>query len=87
MFKLATILLILTVTTAYSASFDCTKAKSPVEKAICTDTELSKLDEDLSKVYKDALKEHPVENYVKTRQRAWIKTNSYCDKSKLANCL
>ncbi len=87
MFKLAITLLILTVTTAYSASFDCTKAKSTVEKAICTDTELSKLDEDLSKVYKDALKEHPVENYVKTRQRAWIKTNSYCDKSKLVNCL
>jgi len=71
----------------YSASFDCTKAKSPVEKAICSDTELGKLDEDLSKVYKDALKEHPVENYVKTRQRAWLKTNSYCDKSKLVNCL
>ena len=71
----------------YSASFDCTKAKSPVEKAICSDTELGKLDEDLSKVYKDALKEHPVENYVKTRQRAWLKTNSNCDKSKLATCL
>jgi uncharacterized protein len=78
---------ILIPTICFAASFDCTKAKSPVEKVICTDTELSKLDEDLSKVYKDALKEHPVENYVKTRQRAWIKTNSYCDKSKLANCL
>lgn len=81
------ILLLLVSNFTYSASFDCAKAKSSVEKAICSDTELGKLDEDLSKVYKDALKEHPVENYVKTRQRAWLKTNSYCDKSKLVNCL
>lgn len=56
---------ILIPTICFAASFDCTKAKSPVEKAICSDAELGKLDEDLSKVYKDALKEHPVENYVK----------------------
>ena len=74
-------------TISFAASFDCKKAKSAVEKAICADEELGKLDVDLSKVYKDALKEYPVENYVKTRQREWIKYNSYCGKSNFIICL
>jgi uncharacterized protein len=44
---------------------------------------LNKLDEDLSKIYKAAIAEYPVANYLKIRQREWIKNNSYCDKSKL----
>ncbi len=70
-----------------AASFDCNKAKSPVEKAICTDSELSKLDEDLSQTYKAALIEYPVANYLRIRQREWIKTNSFCDKNKFIPCL
>ena len=36
---------------ADAASFDCGKATSEVEKIICSDDELSRLDESLSKVY------------------------------------
>ena len=72
---------------ASAASFDCAKAKSLVEKTICSDGELSKLDEKLSEVYKISLKEHPVQNYVRARQREWIRDNNTCDKAKLAVCL
>ena len=70
-----------------AASFDCNKAKSPVEKAICADSELSKLDEDLSQTYKLAVIEYPVANYLRIRQREWIKANSFCDKNKMVSCL
>ena len=35
---------------AHAASFDCAKAHSKVEKMICVDAELSRLDDDLSGV-------------------------------------
>lgn len=40
---------------ANSASFDCNKAATWVEKAICKDSELSKLDEVMATKYKDEL--------------------------------
>lgn len=40
---------------AFCASFDCSKAKSNVEKQICKDSETSALDEKLSQAYKGAL--------------------------------
>jgi hypothetical protein len=39
---------------AGAASFDCSKARSYSEKLICSDPELSKLDEDLGTVYRAA---------------------------------
>jgi len=39
---------------ANAASFDCAKARSPVEKAICGDTKLSNLDEYLGHYYEAA---------------------------------
>lgn len=40
---------------AQAASFDCNKASTKVEKMICSDPELSKLDDDLGKYYHGAL--------------------------------
>lgn len=40
---------------AFSASFDCTKALSPVETLICKDSETSALDDKLQRTYKVAL--------------------------------
>src|SRR5688572_23024786 len=39
---------------AAAASFDCTKAQSRVEKAICADAEVSALDEYLARYYSAA---------------------------------
>ena len=40
---------------AYSASFDCQKARSINEKLICQDADLSKLDDEFGVAYKRAL--------------------------------
>lgn len=71
----------------FAASFDCTKASSKTEKAICSDPELSKLDEDLSASYKEMLKLHPVPEYIKARQRDWLTSNKFCDAKRLNECL
>ena len=80
-------LLMICSTTVSAASFNCAKAKSKVEKAICSDNELSLLDEDLAKVYKSALKQHPVKGYVLARQRDWLSLNPYCDPKSFVPCL
>jgi uncharacterized protein len=46
------LLLTLTSTLLFPASFDCKKAKTDVEKLICSDKELSQLDEELNEAYK-----------------------------------
>jgi uncharacterized protein len=62
--------------TVQAASFDCEKAASKIEKLVCADDELSKLDETLSKTYQQALarsgddKQQEIEE-----QRKWLKTN------------
>lgn len=43
--------LLLCANTAHAASFDCAKAQTRVEKAICHDPEISRLDGELGKVY------------------------------------
>ena len=60
------------------ASFDCAKASTDAEKAICADPELSKLDEQLARAYKQALQKGPKEK-VQAAQRAWLKErNTNC---------
>lgn len=56
----------------HAASFDCNKASTPVEKAICADPVLSSLDDNLSSVYRAALKLAPDPNLLKSQQRAWL---------------
>jgi uncharacterized protein YecT (DUF1311 family) len=51
-------------------SFDCSKATTPIEKAICRDAELAGLDRALMEAFKTALKKDG-EN-VKVHQRVWL---------------
>lgn len=93
---LATVLITLS-TTGYSASFDCAKAKSPIEKAICSDSELGSLDEQLGHIY-TSLRNNLSESAkakLRLHQTTWIKSLSTdCsaeikgkDIKKLAACL
>lgn len=41
----------------HAASFDCKKAKSVMEKTICSDAQLSKLDEEINRKYSQIKKE------------------------------
>ncbi|MBZ0093917.1 MAG: lysozyme inhibitor LprI family protein [Sulfuricella sp.] len=63
---------------AQAASFDCGKAQSTVEKMVCTDTELSRLDEEIAKVYGEVLKIFPDEALLKKQQRGWLKARNQC---------
>ncbi|MCV6823890.1 MULTISPECIES: MliC family protein [Halocynthiibacter] len=74
-------------------AFDCAKASSEVENAICADPRLGQLDQELSRVYNlavngpnmtaDRLKE------LKAYQRGWIKGRDECWKSQsdLTDCV
>ncbi|MDA9780189.1 lysozyme inhibitor LprI family protein [Amylibacter sp.] len=57
---------------AWSASFDCSKASTEVEIAICNDPELSALDELMAAIYKLSRKTPKYQNTVLEEQRAWI---------------
>lgn len=74
-------------TNAQAASFDCAKARSKTEIAICGDAELSQLDEQLAAAYRSAMKSHPIPSYVQARQRDWLNLNRYCDPKALVACL
>ena len=68
-----------------AASFDCAKAATLVEKAICSERQLSDLDDLLMLSYKKALANTPDPNSVKLEQRAWlINIRNKCQDS---NCL
>jgi len=76
--------LTLSALAAASPSFDCRKVKdSSIEKLICADEELAKLDRKLAEVYgaatKKAVNEHPP--VLQVEQRGWIKGRNECWKS------
>jgi uncharacterized protein len=58
---------------AQAVSFDCGKAQTKVEKLICGDTELSRLDEDLSKAYQQTLERSDDKQIPTDEQRQWLK--------------
>lgn len=76
--KLLTLILLIT-TTLFGTSFDCTKAKTNVEKMICTVPELSGLDDELSHVYIDF---YFLSDEIKNDQRTWMKKRNECKDSK-----
>jgi uncharacterized protein len=66
----------------FGASFDCSKAETFIEKAICSNKELSDLDDQLLNAYKKALASDPQQ---KDLQRQWLKLDrNVCQDT---NCL
>jgi uncharacterized protein YecT (DUF1311 family) len=61
-----------------AASFDCSKAATKVEKMICGDAHLSRLDDDLGRNYSNAMKKFPNTDQLKQEQRAWLKEREKC---------
>lgn len=66
--------------TAWSASFDCAKAASGVEQAICADASLSELDTQLGDLYTDTLNTLPANQLQALRadQRNWLAVRNAC---------
>lgn len=70
---------LLCVVSAQAASFDCAKAGTKVEKLICADETLSKLDEELSSAYKAAVKDEKQAEAIKQSQKQWMKERNECE--------
>lgn len=67
--------------TSYAASFDCEKANSSVEKMICSDYKLSRLDDFLSGNYKVAMNSEMPDNIksrIKKSQLNWLDKRNEC---------
>lgn len=58
----------------HAASFDCAKARTGVEKAICADPKLSEYDERIAAAYKRDLDQWDgaIRGYVRNDQRHWL---------------
>ena len=63
---------------AHAASFDCAKAHSKVEKMICVDAELSRLDDDLSARYQQVWNEYQQDEEIRQVQKQWLKSRDAC---------
>lgn len=69
----ASLLAVLLVTVSVmGASFDCKKSHTFIEKAICNNKQLSKLDDKLSEAYRDTLDIAFAPEDLKEEQREWL---------------
>lgn len=67
-------------------SFNCARATLPIEKLICTDVHVSRLDREISETYRDLQKYGSVEKFlsesdrekVRNDQRLWLKQRDAC---------
>jgi len=73
---LLVLLLSLAALDATAASFPCAKAKSKVEKLICADAGLSKLDEELAAAFRHAATDWDA---TAEDQRNWLSTRDRCN--------
>ncbi len=84
-FKYTSIVLVFAFpSVTFAASFDCSKASSSTEKLICSDANVSKLDEKLAISYKQALSVSVDKDVIKKQQREWLKKQHAC---KNTSCL
>ena len=65
---------------SHAASFDCAKAQSQDEKAICRHPEISRLDEEMAQAYAQTLKGNNASG-VKAAQRQWLQERRGCGSS------
>ncbi len=62
----------------YTASFDCAKASSRIEKLICGDAGISTLDESLARAYTASLHAASDPARVRQEQKAWLRQRDAC---------
>jgi uncharacterized protein YecT (DUF1311 family) len=74
MCSLVCLIICFAISNVHAASFDCKKAKTEIEKMICSDKEISKLDEEMDRAYKKALSLVSYKQQMKRQQQEWVKT-------------
>lgn len=74
---------------AHAASFDCKKASTTVEKAICADQTLGGLDDRVNESYRRLIDNAPSATVPALRdaQRVWLRQRNQCAPSDLQACL
>ena len=78
--------LLIVSSSAYGAGFDCSLAKSSIEKLICADAELSNADEELSKTFSDMKGKAQRPDLLTKSQFEWLRHRDECkDKSCLTH--
>lgn len=65
-------LLIIGINGAYAASFDCAKARRPLEKFICSTPELDSADEQMGNAFKEANATFPLKGFVLNTQKRFL---------------
>ena len=73
------------LSSVHSASFDCAKAKTKIDKLICSDARLSEADEKLTALYNEVLAKSPAPEDTKQQQLEWVKQSRNTCKD--ADCL
>jgi uncharacterized protein len=66
---------------ATAASFDCAKAGTRIEKLICADAELGRLDTELGRLYAEARRSAAEPAAMKRAQRDWLRLRDRCPDS------
>jgi len=77
----ATLMCLVLTPWAWAATFDCDKASTFVEKVICSDLRLTNLDDQLGRLYKDALAASSNSGALKAEQKAWLSSRNQCKDS------
>jgi uncharacterized protein YecT (DUF1311 family) len=77
-FKIIFVSLIAITTSAYSASFDCSKAKTYNEKFICSNPQVNLADAQLGEAYAKTIKSFPLKEYVKYIHKDWLSSYRKC---------
>lgn len=71
-------MLLATCTAAGAASFDCTRATGRVERLICSNAELSALDDELADAHAMQPQDGVAAAQLRAAQRAWLRTRDAC---------
>ena len=89
-FDIIIALILLMPFSTFSASFDCNKASNAIEKTICTNQELSSLDDKLNTTYKNIKEIYSKDffkQYIQKNQVEWIKSLKIKCTKDIAKCL
>ena len=71
----------------WAASFDCAKAQSSLEKAICANPTLGVADDELNAVWRSTIKTFPLPTFLRTSQQLWLKGIATCPTGQPRSCV
>jgi uncharacterized protein YecT (DUF1311 family) len=75
---LISIILMAPIGLAMSASFDCKRARAPLEKLICSDPKLDAADAEMGAVYRRVRASFPLRNFITLTQQAFVQNYPFC---------